>query len=149
MMAAFNCGNTSSEPGANVMLLSQFARTTGKARYTTEYDVRPALASTIDKPPLDLVLNGPLAKMARQESSIAQWELMRPLHVRVLTDSDGTIFASDDVFLNYGVGDTVAAALADYAVSLVEFYHLVSASATTNPMDKPLLDRLCAYLRES
>ena len=146
-MHPINCGYTFSGPASDCMPFPSSADAIVNVRHTAKLDMCPAVASKVNEWPLEFVLFGPLAQFARQESSIAQWKLVQPLHVRVVTDSDGSNLASDDFFLNYGIGDTVAAALADYAVTLVEFYHLISASVKVNPMDKPLFDRLRTYLR--
>lgn len=148
MMHAFNYGYTFSAPASDCMPFLSSADAIVNVRHTARFDVRPAVASPVNKSPLEFILFGPLARFARQESGVAPWELVQPLQVRVVTDSDGMMLASDDFFLIYGVGETVAAALADYAVTLVEFYHLISASVKENPMDTPLFDRLRTYLRE-
>ncbi len=173
-MHAFNYGYTFSAPASDCMPFLSSADAIVNVRHTARFDVRPAVASPVNKSPLEFILFGltyykqdgtvantfvnksplefilfgPLARFARQESGVAPWELVQPLQVRVVTDSDGMMLASDDFFLIYGVGETVAAALADYAVTLVEFYHLISASVKENPMDTPLFDRLRTYLRE-
>ena len=138
---------TFSAPASDCMPFPWSADAIVNVRDTAKLDVRPAVASKVNRPPLDIVLYGALAQYARQESSIARWKLVQPLQVRVVTDSDGIMLVSDDFFLNYGTGDSVSAALAGYAVTLVEFYHLISASVKVNPMDRPLFDRLRTYLR--
>lgn len=55
--------------------------------------------------------------------------LRRPLLVAVEQDEDGGTVVSDDQFLVYGVGRDRACAVADFLVSLGEFYELSRAAS--------------------
>ncbi|MFN8483303.1 MAG: hypothetical protein U0768_09710 [Anaerolineae bacterium] len=62
-------------------------------------------------------------------------------------ESDGSYVVSDTEFLVYGNGETLAEAMGDYRVSLVELYNLVEADAGTgDPISQAQLDQLHTYL---
>lgn len=74
------------------------------------------------------------------------WTVVQPILLNVETDADNSVVVSDEIFMVYGVGNTVAEALFDYATSLIELYELLAQSAETNPFDGPQLAILQTYL---
>lgn len=55
---------------------------------------------------------------------------MRFLLITLEQDEDGLYLASDDQFAVYGDGETLAEALKDYIVSLIEYFEILAAHAT-------------------
>ncbi len=75
------------------------------------------------------------------------WSLIRPLPVTVQETAAGEVIISESVFLVYGVGRAREEAMADLAVSLVEYYGLVERGAAQNNHDQQELRQLQQYLR--
>ncbi|MBI4321050.1 MAG: hypothetical protein HY675_21380 [Chloroflexi bacterium] len=78
--------------------------------------------------------------------AVPGWLITQDLPVRLEQEQDGTFIASDDVFAVYGTADTLADAVEDYVISLIEYYELLN----TPPMSQEtrlLLQRLRRYLR--
>ena len=73
--------------------------------------------------------------------------LARPLSVWVEQDEEGMFLASDSVTTVYGYGDTGQDAVADYVVSLVEYYELLEESESLTTVSA--LDSLRRYLAKS
>ena len=59
-----------------------------------------------------------------------RWKLIQPLILKYEQDADASHLVSDDVFLVYGVGEDIDAAMADYTRSLLEYYEIVAANVT-------------------
>lgn len=78
---------------------------------------------------------------------IPGWEILQPLFIQIVHDTDDYYNAGDEVFNVYGDGLTRVAALKDYMVALVEFYELVEEGAQSDPGDQVLLSLLQRYLR--
>jgi hypothetical protein len=74
------------------------------------------------------------------------WSIRNPLTIHVEPDEDGSFIVTDDELALYGVGASKEAAIADYAVSLVEYYEIVEAAATDHPPSIALLNRLGRYI---
>lgn len=74
------------------------------------------------------------------------WWLVQPLSVTIEHGGDGTYIVSDDLFLVYGVGDSLLEAMQDYVVSLIEYYQLLEARIDTNPLNRPQFEHLQVYL---
>jgi len=58
------------------------------------------------------------------------WKLLRPFVLRYERDTDGSHLMSDSIFLVYGIGDTIDAAVRDYVTSLLEYYEIIAANVT-------------------
>ena len=72
---------------------------------------------------------------------------LQPLNVFVeQEEADGTFIISDDVFLVFGEGETLEAALRDYLVSLVEDYQLILKHAFHKP-NAPLIGLYQRYIQ--
>jgi hypothetical protein len=74
------------------------------------------------------------------------WSLKLPLLIRIERDSDGSFIVSDDIFAVHGDGLTLRHAVRDYAASLVEYYHLLSARVASDAHTMALFRRLQRYL---
>lgn len=74
------------------------------------------------------------------------WSLKLPLLIRIERDSDGSFIVSDDIFAMHGDGLTLRHAVRDYAASLVEYYHLLSARVASDVHTMALFRRLQRYL---
>ena len=70
--------------------------------------------------------------------------LVRPLTIAVEQDEEGMFLASDSVTTVYGYDDTGTEALADYMLSLVEYYDLLEESDSLTTVSA--LDSLRKYL---
>ncbi len=146
-MIDFGTGTYASAPrGSGGMDFLPLADANGNAYATNRLGFQTAVATRVNLFPLDIVLHGPLVRYASLGSVADNWQIVKPLQIRMSADTDGTLLASDDYFLNYGVGNTIGAAIANYVVTLVEFYHLLSANVKDNPLDQPLVDRLRSYI---
>jgi hypothetical protein len=77
------------------------------------------------------------------------WEIIQPLQVMVDIDEDGYYTASDNLFLVYGDGNTLAEALQDYRASLVDYYQLLDARSEDDPPTQALFRRVRRYLRST
>lgn len=55
------------------------------------------------------------------------WEVIQPLALNIQYDEDGSVVVSDKSFYIYGCGETVQAAVYDYAVSLSEYYEILES----------------------
>lgn len=55
------------------------------------------------------------------------WEMVRPLSVIIEQSEDQSYVASDDVFMMYGVGEELVAAVVDYVSVLTEYYSVLSS----------------------
>lgn len=54
------------------------------------------------------------------------WRLRRPLVINLETDDKGCFIASDDLFLLYGQGKSLQAAIEDYVTGLLEYNELLT-----------------------
>jgi len=77
----------------------------------------------------------------------SNWEVTKPLLVKIEQEEDGSYLVSEDLFAVYGVGDTSYDALQDYITSLIEYYNLLSARAEKNVPTQTLFRCLQQYLR--
>lgn len=76
------------------------------------------------------------------------WVAHEPITVLFEEEDDGTIIASDDISVVYGVGDTWQEALDDYVDSLIEYYKLVANDAERRGTgERTRLKRFRQYLR--
>jgi hypothetical protein len=75
------------------------------------------------------------------------WTIVRPMLLTVERDEYGDFVYSDDRFNVYGEGPTQSSALADYVVSLVEYYDLLAAGAGADPCTGSVFSYLSQYLR--
>lgn len=75
------------------------------------------------------------------------WLRIKPLVLTIECDSHGQYLMSDDEFMVYGVGTTIAEAYGDYVLSLIEYFGLVEQGATENRYDATELRHLRAYLQ--
>ena len=75
------------------------------------------------------------------------WTVVKPLLLIVERDEYGDFVFSDDKFNIYGEGPTQSSALADYIVSLVEYYDLLAARADADQCTNSVLSYLAQYLR--
>lgn len=67
--------------------------------------------------------------------------------IKLERSEDGTFVVSDYHSVVYGIGDTPNEARADYVISLIEYYELVSARAgPANEPNSQLLRRLQRFL---
>lgn len=84
-----------------------------------------------------------------QGDLVSGWILEERLTLTVERNIDGLYIVSDDLFFVYGLGETLSDAFQDYKVALVEFYKLTKRLASSNELEKPLLDLLdsCMYMR--
>ena len=51
----------------------------------------------------------------------SNWEVTKPLLVKIEEENDGSYLVNEDLFAVYGVGDTSYSALQDYIASLIEY----------------------------
>ena len=105
------------------------------------YNVSARGASTVivvNHAPITYVLHGEIRP---------GWTVVKPLLLTVERDEYGDFVYSDDTFNNYGEGPTQSSALADYVVSLVEYYELLEARAGADPCTDSVFSHLSQYLR--
>jgi len=74
------------------------------------------------------------------------WEITQPLLVTLEADEDNCYIVSDDQFSVYGDGDSLADALQDYIVSLVDYYELLATRTADDLATSDLFHRLQSYL---
>ena len=75
------------------------------------------------------------------------WHVIKSLELAVEEDPDNDlVYVSDDVFRQYGMGETEVEALVDYGRNLTEFFEIIAAG--DNVFDARTLDRLQTYLRK-
>jgi hypothetical protein len=79
----------------------------------------------------------------------SNWEVTKPLLVKIEQEEDGSYLVSEDVFAVYGVGETSYSALQDYITSLIEYYNLLSVRAEKNVPTQTLFRCLQHYLRKT
>lgn len=72
----------------------------------------------------------PRATIVLTEISGKEWRLVQPLTLQYEQDTDGSHLVSDNIFLVYGVGDSIAEAMRDYTISLFEYYEIVATNVT-------------------
>ena len=90
--------------------------------------------------PQEIILFGKMA---------AGWEIVKPFQVVIEQDENSRILVSEELFLMYGIGDTLDDALRDYETSLMEYYELVSEQAGDNdPPTQALFRHLQRYIRK-
>ena len=74
----------------------------------------------------------------------AGWRLTSPITVTVERDENGGFLASEMVTTVYGYGQSGPSAIADYILSLIEYYEIVQASRA--PESQALAAVLARYL---
>jgi len=89
-----------------------------------------------------MVLLGPARRFAAAASG---WKFVAPLPVRFQREEDGTLFAVDQYFGNYGQGRTWDEAIEDLAVVLIEYYALMEAAP--GAPSRSVFEDLRAYLQ--
>jgi len=77
------------------------------------------------------------------------WRRIKPLVLTIECDSNEQYLMSDDEFMVYGVGTTIAEAYGDYVVSLIEYFGLVEQGTAENRYDAAELKHLRAYLQHT
>lgn len=76
------------------------------------------------------------------------WKLIRPLTLTLEVDENRTFIVSDEIFLEYGVGETSTEARLDYIESLIGYYRLLEKRASDDdPETQAQLDHLRQYLQ--
>jgi hypothetical protein len=75
------------------------------------------------------------------------YRLIKPLLVKIEPGDDGDCLVSDDLFGVYGSGNSESKALADYRLSLVEYFDLVAARAGTNEANRALFSTLESFVQ--
>lgn len=99
--------------------------------------VAVSTASKVTVPETHVLLQGDLDAGLR---------LVAPLLVTIERDEQGWFVVGDDIFLQWGEGETANTALADYRSTLAEYYALVSAGALSCEGDRRELQRLQRYI---
>jgi predicted RNase H-like HicB family nuclease len=77
------------------------------------------------------------------------WNFKQPLRVVVELDDDGTYIVSDDVFAQYGQGETSEEAISDYVSSLAEYLELLELRAKDHKPTARLFGRYHAFVSRS
>ena len=91
--------------------------------------------------PTEMILFGRIA---------AGWEIVKPFPLVIEQTEDGRILVSEDLFLMYGIGDTLDDALRDYETALMEYYDLISWDAADgDPPTQALFQYLQQYVHKS
>lgn len=54
------------------------------------------------------------------------WRLINPIPLSTCREDDGQVLVWDSIVDEYGIGATLADALADYETSLIEYYGLIA-----------------------
>ena len=75
------------------------------------------------------------------------WVLRQVLSLRVEREIGGWYVVSDDIFAVYGDGGSVNAALGDYILSLIEYYHLVAHDAGRDALSAAHFAHLQSYVQ--
>lgn len=94
----------------------------------------------------DLYAQSPVGRHMLLGEIAPDWKVAQPLWVTIERDGDGSYLVSDDLFLQYGSGDSESKALQDYVLSLIEYYHLLEERLQSNPHNQPLFRSLQLYL---
>ena len=74
--------------------------------------------------------------------------LRKPLPIRAGADGMAH-YVTEDLWLNWGEGDSQEEAIADLCVTLAEYYRLVAAGAETDTNDAWELGHLRQYIEEA
>ena len=91
--------------------------------------------------PAEMILFGRIA---------AGWEIVKPFPVVIEQAEEGRVLVSEDLFLMYGIGDTLDDALRDYETALMEYYDLISLDAADgDPPTQALFQYLQQYVHKS
>lgn len=97
-------------------------------------------ASSVDDYSTECYLFGPIAQ---------DWILVQPLELTIEQEEDESYLVSEDIFLLYGTGNTLAEALFDYSNALIEYHQLLAQRGEANPLDLPILDRVRFFLKHN
>ena len=79
----------------------------------------------------------------------SNWEIIKPLLVKIEQDEEGSYLISEEIFAVYGFGDTLFDALQDYKQSLIEYYQLLSPRSEHDISTQTLFRHLQQYLRKT
>lgn len=74
------------------------------------------------------------------------WRVVRTLPLISELDDDGTYLVSEELFLQYGQGETFAEAKQDYINSLIDYYQFLSTSLENDPETHSLFRYLQEFL---
>jgi predicted RNase H-like HicB family nuclease len=77
------------------------------------------------------------------------WNFKQPLRVVVELDDDGTYIVSDDVFAQYGQGETSEEAISDFVSSLAEYLELLELRAKDHKPTARLFGRYHSFVSRS
>ena len=88
------------------------------------------------------MLLGPARRFA---AAAKGWKFVAPLPVRLQREEDGTLFAVDQYFGNYGQGRSWDEAIEDLTVVLTEYYGVMEAAPGAS--SRAVFDDLRAYLQ--
>jgi hypothetical protein len=77
----------------------------------------PSISPSLPFLPIQFQLLGQIAR---------EWTIVQPLLVTIERGDDSYI-ASDDVFMMYGLGESIAEAVQDYVSVLTEYYEILSS----------------------
>lgn len=90
--------------------------------------------------PTEMILFGRIA---------AGWEILKPFPLVIEQTEEGRVLVSEDLFLMYGIGDTLDEALRDYETALMEYYDLISLDAADgDPPTQALFQYLQQYVHK-
>ena len=74
------------------------------------------------------------------------WIIQKPLEIRIECDEFGDYVVSDSQFAVYGVGADRSTAIADYIVSLVEYFELIEIESRDHRPTASLFHRIQGYI---
>ena len=143
----------STKSGTSVKTRGDFLESTPRGRVAI---VNQAAAARSGRAFYNVSARGESAVIGVNHSSITYllqgeikpgWTVVKPLLLTVERDEHGDFVYSDDRFNIYGEGPTQSSALADYIVSLVEYYDLLAARADADQCTDSVFSYLAQYLR--
>jgi hypothetical protein len=73
--------------------------------------------------------------------------IVQPLQINIELEEDQSYVISDDIFLVYGNGGDLSSAIADYLLSLTEYYQIVEHNANLNQFDNKQFTFLKTYVQ--
>lgn len=72
---------------------------------------------------------------------ISGWRLIQPIQLTLEQEEDGTYILSDELFDEYGEGETLEQAKQDYVANLIAYYEILSERAS-RPENQRLFARI-------